>query len=92
MTVSKVSCPTWLSAVAPSWSVISTSWFGSAPWSPEPLTVEVDAHSVTVPSRWTSPVSPRSPSVAGAHGRPVPPSVVLSPVGYWLRAPSGCTA
>ena len=33
-----------------SWSVIATSLFGSAPWSPLPLTVEVIAQIVTVPS------------------------------------------
>jgi len=29
-------------------SVTETSWFGSAPWSPPPLTVEVTAQIVTV--------------------------------------------
>src|SRR5579862_772059 len=56
-----------------------TSWFGSAPWSPPPLTVEVMAQIVTVPSELTRPVRLRSPSVAGDHGRPV---TALIPVGY----------
>ena len=55
-----------------------TSWFGSAPWSPLPLTVEVTAQIVAVPSRLTRPVMLRRPSVAGAHGRPV---AGLLPVG-----------
>ena len=59
-------------------SVITTTWLGSAPWSPPPLTVEVTAQIVTVPSRLTRPVMLRSPSVAGAHGSPV---TLLSPVG-----------
>ena len=50
-----------------SWSVTSTSLFGSAPWSPLPLTVEVTAQIVTVPLWLTRPVMLRSPSVAGAH-------------------------
>jgi hypothetical protein len=58
--------------VAASLSVIATSLFGSAPWSPFPLTVEVIAYMVAVvPSLLTVPVMLRSPSVAGAHGRPV---------------------
>ncbi|HEY6493783.1 MAG TPA: helix-turn-helix transcriptional regulator, partial [Trebonia sp.] len=57
------------SAVAPTLSVIETSWFGSAPWSPPPLTVEVTAQIVTVPLALTLPVRFRRPSVAGAHGR-----------------------
>ena len=65
-------------AVAASGSVISTSLFGSAPWSPPPLTVEVTAQMVAVPSRFTRPVMLRSPSVAGAHGSPV---AALVPVG-----------
>ena len=64
--------------VAFSESVISTSWFGSAPWSPPPLTVEVTAQMETVPSRLTWPVRLRRPSVAGAHGSPV---TELTPVG-----------
>ena len=67
--------------VAPSWSVISTSLFGSAPWSPPPLTVEVTAQMVTVPLRLTWPVMFRRPSVAGAHGSPLPPGPELRPVG-----------
>ena len=59
-------------------SVISTSLLGSAPWSPLPLTVEVAAQIVAVPSRFTRPVTLRSPSVAGAHGSPV---AALVPVG-----------
>ncbi len=62
-------------------SVISTSLFGSAPWSPLPLTVDVTAQIVTVPLWLTRPVMFRSPSVAGAHGSPVPEGPVLSPVG-----------
>ena len=39
--------------VAPTWSVISTSLFGSAPWSPPPLTVEVTARHRSRPrARW----------------------------------------
>jgi hypothetical protein len=51
--------------------VIVTSRFGSAPWSPLPLTVEVIPQIVTVPFGFTRPVMLRSPSVAGAHGSPV---------------------
>jgi hypothetical protein len=42
--------------VALTWSVIATSLFGSAPWSPPPLTVEVMAQIVTVPFGLTRPV------------------------------------
>ena len=63
-------------------SVMLTSLSGSAPWSPLPLTVEVTAHSVTLPSGLTRPVRLRSPSVAGAQGSPVPPGPLLRPVGY----------
>jgi len=46
------------------WSVIATSLLGSAPWSPFPLTVEVTAQIVTVPS-WIGAISrhwpPRMP-------------------------------
>jgi hypothetical protein len=66
-------------AVAAGESVISTSLFGSAPWSPPPLTVEVMAQIVTEPSRLTWPVMFRSPSVAGAYGLAV---AALVPVGY----------
>ena len=59
------------SVVADSVSVTITSLFGSAPWSPLPLTVEVIAQIVTVPSRLTRPVMLRRPSVAGDHGFPV---------------------
>ena len=41
--------------VALGWSVIVTSLFGSAPWSPLPLTVEVMAQIVTEPSELTRP-------------------------------------
>src|SRR3984957_18272875 len=58
-------------AAAVSGSVISTSLFGSAPWSPPPLTVEVTAQIVAVPFGLTRPVMLRRPSVAGAQGRPV---------------------
>ena len=54
------------SVAADKLSVITTSWFGSTPWSPFPLTVEVIAHTVTVPSAFTRPVMLRRPSV----GRP----------------------
>jgi predicted ATPase/DNA-binding CsgD family transcriptional regulator len=64
--------------VAPTLSVIETSWFGSAPWSPPPLTVEVTAQMVTVPFGLTLPVMFRRPSVAGAHGKFV---TELVPVG-----------
>src|ERR1039458_8298307 len=74
--VAKLSAP---GAVAASWSVMVTSWLGSAPWSPSPLTVEVMAQIVTVPSGLTRPVMFRRPSVAGAHGRPV---AGLLPAGY----------
>ena len=57
--------------VAAKLSVITTSLFGSAPWSPFPLTVEVTPQIVTVPSPFTRPVMLRRPSVAGAHGSPV---------------------
>ena len=57
---------------------MATSLFGSAPWSPPPLTVEVMAQIVTVPFGLTRPVMLRRPSVAGAHGSPV---AALSPVG-----------
>src|ERR1017187_4743355 len=46
-------------------SVTDTSRLGSAPWSPLELTVDVTAHTVTVPSPFTLPVRLRSPSVAG---------------------------
>jgi hypothetical protein len=72
------------SAVAARLSVIETSAFGSAPWSPLPLTVEVVAQIVTVPSALTLPVRFRSPSVAGAHGPVVVPADVVTelfPVG-----------
>src|SRR6201995_3020818 len=65
--------------VAASLSVIMTSRFGSAPWSPPPLTVEVIAQIVAVPSRLTWPVMFSRPSVAGHHGRIV---TELVPVGY----------
>jgi hypothetical protein len=65
-------------AVALRLSVTETSWFGSAPWSPPPLTVEVTAQIVTVPLGLTGPVRLRRPSVAGAQGRPV---TALTPVG-----------
>ena len=58
--------------VAESRSVMATTLFGSAPWSPLPLTVDVSAQIVAVPFRLTRPVMLRRPSVAGAHGRPVP--------------------
>ncbi len=58
--------------VAAMLSVIETSSFGSAPWSPLPLTVEVSAQMVAVPLGLTSPVMLRSPAVAGAQGSPVP--------------------
>ncbi len=45
-------------------SVIMTSLFGPAPWSPLPLTIDVIAQIVTVPSRLTRPVR-----VAQAVGR-----------------------
>ena len=64
--------------VAAKLSVIMTSLFGSAPWSPFPLTVEVTAQIVTVPSPFTRPVMLRRPSVAGDHGSPV---AGLLPVG-----------
>src|SRR5262249_10566603 len=60
-------------------SVIVTSLFGSAPWSPLPLTVDVMAYLVAVPSPFTTPVRLRRPSVAGAHGSSV---AGLLPVGY----------
>ena len=56
----------------------ATSWFGSAPWSPPPLTVEVTPQIVTVPFGLTLPVMFRRPSVAGDHGRLV---TELVPVG-----------
>jgi hypothetical protein len=59
-------------------SVISTSLFGSAPWSPPPLTVEMMAQIVTVPLGLTRPVMLRSPSAAADHGWPV---AAFSPVG-----------
>src|SRR5580693_1864455 len=65
--------------VAATGSVISTSLFGSAPWSPPPLTVEVMAQMLTVPSGLTRPVMLRSPSVAGDHGSFV---AALIPVRY----------
>jgi hypothetical protein len=34
-------------------SVMVTTWLGSAPWSPDPDTVEVTAQIVTKPSRLT---------------------------------------
>jgi len=46
-------------------SVMDTSLFGSAPWSPLALMVEVTAQMVTVPSLFTLPVRLRRPSVAG---------------------------
>lgn len=52
-------------------SVMRTTLFGSAPLSPEALEVEVVAHSVTVPSSFTTPARLRSPivvtAVAGAN-------------------------
>lgn len=73
-----VNCP-WPAVVESSRSVTVTSLFGSAPGSALPLTVEVDAQRVTVPSRLAFPVRLRRPSVAGAHG---PPVAGLVPVGY----------
>ena len=66
------------SVCAPGLSVMATTLFGSAPWSPPPLTVEVTPQIVTVPFRLTWPVMFRNPSVAGAHGSPV---AALSPAG-----------
>jgi hypothetical protein len=48
--------------MSPSFPLGSTSLFGSAPWSPFPLTVEVTAQIVVVPSRFTRPVRLRRPS------------------------------
>src|SRR5215472_5585137 len=59
-------------------SVMTTSLLGSAPWSPLPLTVEVMAQIVAVPSPLLRPMMLRSPSVAGDQGRPV---AELVPVG-----------
>ncbi len=56
--------------LAPGWSVMVTSLFGSAPWSLLPLTVEVMAQIVTEPPGLTRPVRLRRPSVAGAHPGP----------------------
>ena len=55
-----------------------TSLFGSAPWSPLPLIVDVMAQIVAVPSSLMRPVRLRRPSVAGDHGSPV---AGLLPVG-----------
>jgi mRNA-degrading endonuclease toxin of MazEF toxin-antitoxin module len=66
------------SVVAVKASVTTTSLLGSAPWSPLPLTVEVMAQIVTVPSPLICPLILRRPSVAGDHGRPV---AALLPVG-----------
>jgi hypothetical protein len=66
------------SACAPGLSVMVTTLFGSAPWSPPPLTVEVTPQMVTVPFRLTWPVMFRNPSVAGAQGSPL---AALSPDG-----------
>ena len=52
-------------------SVMTTSLLGSAPWSPLPLTVEVMAQIVAVPSPLLRPMMLRSPSVAGDQGRRV---------------------
>jgi|GEM_PF-5787304 len=65
-------------AVAPRRSVSDTSFFGFAPWSPSPLTVEVMPQIVAVPSGFTRPSMLRRPSVPGVQGRPV---AALSPVG-----------
>jgi hypothetical protein len=53
-------------------SVIMTSLFGSAPWSPFPLTVEVTPQIVTVPSSFTWPVMLRSeiPGLSLSSGTP----------------------
>jgi hypothetical protein len=44
--------------VAPGWSVMLTSLFGSAPWSPLPLTVEVspraERHDHRLAGRWAN--------------------------------------
>lgn len=56
----------------------ATSRFGSAPTSPLPLTVDVIAQIVTVPSRSTRPVRLRRPAIAGAHGSAV---AALLPTG-----------
>jgi hypothetical protein len=64
--------------VAASLSVIITSWFGSAPVSVLPLTVEVIAQIVAVPSRLTRPTRWRRPSAAGDQGSP---ALGLRPVG-----------
>jgi hypothetical protein len=66
---------------APSLSVMATTLFGSAPWSPLPLTVEVTAQMVAVPFGLTRPVMFRSPSVA-AQGSPVGPGQAES-AGTW---------
>lgn len=42
----KSSPAAWVAVVKPKPSVMATNWFGSAPWSPLPLTVEVTAYSV----------------------------------------------
>ena len=47
--------------VAPGWSVMVTSLFGSAPWSPLPLTVQVMAQIVTEPPGLPRPVMLREP-------------------------------
>ena len=66
-------------------SVIPTSLFGSAPWSPEALTVEVMPKSETLPSLFTVPVRFRRPSVAGSSwaGRPTTPYI-------WSRFKPAC--
>jgi len=66
--LSVVKCSHEAGEVADSGSVISTSLFGSAPWSPPPLTVEVIAQIVAVPFGLTRPMRLRRPSVAGDHG------------------------
>jgi hypothetical protein len=58
--------------------VIAATLFGSAPWSLLPLTVDVTAQFVALPSWFTRPVMLRRPPVAGAHGSPV---AALLPVG-----------
>jgi hypothetical protein len=64
--------------IASTGSLIVTSLSGSAPVSPPPLTVDLTAQIVAMPSRPTRPVSARKPSVAGDYG---PPVTGLMPVG-----------
>ena len=74
-----------VNVVAESWSVITTTLFGSAPLSPEVLDVDVVAQSVTW-SPFTTPVRLRRPTVVTFGYGPSGPVRPLSttPMRPWV--------